>query len=343
MKHLSNLDLNQNQLIQPRAHQSAGAPSTPLAGQWWYDTSTNKMMWQNNSTAIDPLARANHTGTQLAATISDFTTAATALRLDQFAAPTAAVAFGSQRITGLAAGTASTDAVNLQQLQDQVAGLSWKDEVRVATTAAGTLATSFANGQTVDAITLTTGDRILIKNQAAGAENGIYTVNASGAPTRATDSDTAAEVIGSVVLAQFGTTNAGTRWVLTNTGAITLGTTALTWAAFGGGSAYTNGNGLSLTGNVFAVVAGTGISVSTSVAVDTTTVPLKFSQLIGDGTSTSIAVTHSLGNQFAIAQVTEVSSLAVVSCDIVKTSTTVMTFNFATAPASNALRVNIIG
>jgi hypothetical protein len=344
MKQLSNLDLNQNQVINPRAHQVAGNPSTPVTGQWWYDTSTNLMKWQNNAGVIDPLARANHSGTQTASTISDFSTAATALRLDQFAAPTAAVSFNSQRITGVATPTAATDAANKGYVDDAVAGLSWKEEVRVATTAAGTLATSFANGQTVDAITLTTGDRILIKNQAAGAENGIYTVNASGAPTRATDSDTAAEVVGTAVFVSFGTTNAGTRWVLSTSGAITLGTTALAFAAFGGGATYTAGNGLTLSTNDFNVGAGTGISVAAdTVGIDTAVTARWVTGLIGDGSTTSIGFTHSLGNQHVIAQATEVATGAVVGCDIVKTSTTVTTFTFTTAPAANSIRVNVVG
>ena len=56
------------------------------------------------------------------------------------------------------------------------------NSVRVATTANGTLSSAFANGQTVDGVTLATNDRILLKNQSTGSENGIYTVNASGAP-----------------------------------------------------------------------------------------------------------------------------------------------------------------
>lgn len=69
-----------------------------------------------------------------------------------------------------------------------------KDSVVCATTANGTLATAFENGDTVDGIVLATGNRILIKNQSAPAENGIYTVNASGAPTRATDFDSWTEI-----------------------------------------------------------------------------------------------------------------------------------------------------
>ena len=65
--------------------------------------------------------------------------------------------------------------------------MAWKHPVRVATTVAGALASSFTNGSTVDDVVLATGDRILVKDQAAGAENGLYTVNASGAPARATE------------------------------------------------------------------------------------------------------------------------------------------------------------
>lgn len=109
---------------------------------------------------------------------------------------------------------------------------SWKTPVRVATTATGTLASAYENGDTVDGVTLATGDRILIKNQSTGGENGIYTVNASGAPTRATDCDAAAEFIGATVFVSEGTTNADTVWICTTNATITVGTTATTWTQY---------------------------------------------------------------------------------------------------------------
>jgi hypothetical protein len=69
--------------------------------------------------ATDPLARANHTGTQTASTISDFDTQVRTSRLDQMAAPTASVALNSQKITGLADPTSNQDAVTLKYLTDQ--------------------------------------------------------------------------------------------------------------------------------------------------------------------------------------------------------------------------------
>lgn len=111
-----------------------------------------------------------------------------------------------------------------------VTGLSWKQAVRVATTVAGTLASSFENGDTVDGVVLATNDRILIKNQAAGAENGIYVVAASGAPTRATDADTGAELLAASCFVSVGTANANTQWTCTTPATIIPGTTALTFA-----------------------------------------------------------------------------------------------------------------
>jgi len=71
--------------------------------------------------AVDPLARANHTGTQLAATISNFDTQVRTSRLDQMAAPTASVALNAQKITGLADPTSNQDAVTLKYFTDQKA------------------------------------------------------------------------------------------------------------------------------------------------------------------------------------------------------------------------------
>lgn len=93
-------------------------------------------------------------------------------------------------------------------------GLLPKNSVQVATVTAGTLASDFENGDTVDTATLATGQRILIKDQASAIENGIYTVNASGAPTRATDYDTDAEVVaGTFTYILDGGANENTQWV----------------------------------------------------------------------------------------------------------------------------------
>ena len=125
-----------------------------------------------------------------------------------------------------------------------------KRSVRAATTADGALSTAFAAGQAVDGVTLATGDRILIKDQAGTAENGVYTVNASGAPTRASDfSNPALFALGTSVLVQEGTTNERTTY-FTSTKPATIGTDSWQWTATASGGATTLGqlNDASTTG-----------------------------------------------------------------------------------------------
>jgi hypothetical protein len=145
-------------------------------------------------------------------------------------------------------------------VDNKVAGLSWKQAVRAATTANGTLSSAFENGDTVDGVTLATGDRILIKNQSAGAENGIYVVAASGAPARATDADSGAELVNATVYVSEGTTNADTQWTCTTNATITVGSTSLAFAQLAAG---TGGTITALTGDVTA--SGSG-SVAATVA-----------------------------------------------------------------------------
>lgn len=185
---------------------------------------------------------------------------------------TADQAMGGFKITGLGTPTATTDAATKAYVDAAAVGIDWKASVRAATTAAGTLATSFENTDVIDGVTLATGDRILIKDQASGGENGIYIVAASGAPTRAPDADTAAEVTaGMAVFVEEGTTNADTGWVMTNNGAITLGSTALVFTQFSGSGALTAGSGLTKTGNTVDFIT---LDTSLIVAADSVKVNL---------------------------------------------------------------------
>jgi len=167
---------------------------------------------------------------------------------------TGTVDVGNSRITTVATPTGSTDAANKAYVDAQLQGLDVKNSVRVATTANGTLSSAFANGQTVDGVSLSTGDRILLKNQSTGSENGIYTVNASGAPTRATDFDADSEVTGGTFFfVEEGTVNADNGFVMTNDGTVTVGTTALTFTQFSGAGQVTAGSALTKSGNTLNV------------------------------------------------------------------------------------------
>ena len=172
-------------------------------------------------------------------------------------APSASPTFtGVVTLPAITTSSAATSAATKAYVDSVASGLDTKESVRVATTAAGTLASSFANGEAVDGVTLATGDRILIKNQATGSENGVYVVAASGAPTRATDFDENTEVTaGAFTFVEEGSTNANAGFVLATTGAITVGTTALSFTQFSSTSAVTAGTGLTKTGTTLSVDA----------------------------------------------------------------------------------------
>ena len=172
-------------------------------------------------------------------------------------APTASPTFtGVVTLPAITTSSAATSAATKAYVDSVASGLDTKESVRVATTAAGTLASDFENGDTVDGVTLATGDRILIKNQATGSENGIYVVAASGAPTRATDFDDDSEVTaGAFTFVEEGSTNANAGFVLATTGAITVGTTELSFTQFSSLAAITAGTGLTKTGSTLSVDA----------------------------------------------------------------------------------------
>ncbi len=154
---------------------------------------------------------------------------------------------------GYVSGVTSSIQTQINALQT---GQFWKAACRVATTAPGTLATDFENGDTIDGVVLSTGDRILIKNQASGIENGIYIVAASGAPTRATDFDNGADNLsGATVSIQEGTTNAEKKFTCSTNNPITIGATNITFIDAGGLAYLGTTNRISVTGNVIDIDA----------------------------------------------------------------------------------------
>lgn len=205
-----------------------------------------------------------------------------------------------------------------------ISGTPWKAAVRAATTTAGTLATSFQNGSTIDTtVTLATGDRILIKNQSTGSENGIYVVQASGAPVRATDADADSEVKGGMtVWVQEGTTNADTAWTLVNDGAVTLGVTSLNFTQTSGLGQITAGNGLIKTGNTLDIASAN----SQRIAVNADSIDLGQPVIGGSGagsgftkvsvdvygrvTNTGAATASDVGAQPADSDLTAIAGLA---------------------------------
>ncbi len=185
---------------------------------------------------------------------------------------TGAVAFtadqsmGNYKLTNLAAPVSANDAARLIDIQNASAGISAKDAVRVATTANITL----SGAQTIDGISVIAGDRVLVKAQTTGGENGIY-VAAAGAWTRSADANTALLMkSGSFVFVCEGTTNADSGWILSTDGAITLGTTTLTFVQFSGAGTITAGAGLTKTGSTLDV----GTAAATRIVVNADNIDL---------------------------------------------------------------------
>jgi hypothetical protein len=177
---------------------------------------------------------------------------------------TGVVSVSDTRIEDLADPTNPQDAATKAYVDARAAGLDPKESVRAATTASVDLSTDVSNGNTIDGVTLSTGDRILVKNQTNAADNGIYIVAASGTPSRASDFDEPAEVTSGVFFfVEEGTANGDGGFVLTSDGGQqTVGTDNLTFVQFSGAGQIIAGDGISKTGNTLSVNTANGIEVS---------------------------------------------------------------------------------
>jgi len=200
--------------------------------------------------STNPLARANHTGTQTASTVSDFDTQVRTSRLDQMAAPTGSVAMNSQKFTGVASASSTGQYVEYTQWQNALNGTDWKTAVRVRTTANITL----SGAQTIDGVSIVSGDRVLVANQTTGSQNGIYDA-AVGSWARAADMAASASSAADAMFVSEGTTYGNSQWTCTNNvGSDVVGTDSLVFAQIGGSTSYTaDESTLTLSGTVFSV------------------------------------------------------------------------------------------
>jgi hypothetical protein len=240
--------------------------------------------------------------------------------------------------------TANGEVVVFEQLQSAISGLNWKDDVRVASTANVTITSP---GASIDGITLTANDRVLLKDQTTQTQNGIYIWNgAAVAMTRTTDADTFDELEGAIVVVTEGSTNAGTGWRQTQVNGV-IGTNNVLFVSFGVTPAQAS-----------ETLAGTA-EIATQAETDTGTddlrivTPLKlanyagrakrFSSTIGDGTATSIAVTHNLNTRDVNVEIAEVSgTFRTVLAEIQRTTVNQVTLLFDVAPAASSLRVTVV-
>jgi len=365
------LNFNKLQALNLVIQNLGTPPSSPVVGQVYFDTNAAFLcgrIWDgtawyvNNPLKVtdgtfpmaklvtDPLARANHTGTQLASTVSNFDAQVRTSRLDQMAVPTAVVAFGGQVLQNIAAGTLSTDGVNLAQVQGIADAVRQGSRVKDAVTylATGNIAlTGFGvQGGGDWASALTAGQTVLAVGQTDPRQNGPYLAS-SGTWTRRVADDQQAELVpGALWFVALGTTYAASSWVLRNVIAPLPGTDNVTLTQSGASTSYSAGNGIDVTGSVISakVFASSGVLLSGSgISVDTSIVVRKFAQTFGDGTSTVFSFTHNLGTLDLTFAIRRVSDGELIMADLVPTATNTASLTLAVVPTASEYRITVHG
>jgi hypothetical protein len=314
-KFVTNLDLNQNQLLKTRFEALSTDPSSSLFEGWvYYNTTSDTLRIYANGvwrTFLDGISAAGSASTALTvnesgglvtltpnlatSSAAGVMSAADKSKLDDATADATAgklvIRDGSGNIK-VATPTDAAHAATKGYVDSARQGLDVKQSVRAATTGPVNLANQLEAGDPLDTtVTLVAGNRVLVKNQSTASENGIYVVQASGAAVRATDAngtaDTGEVSGGTFVFVEEGTLNADSGFVVSSNGPITVGTDAMNWVQFSGAGAITAGDGLTQTGTTINAVGTTDrISVSAN-AIDIASTYAGQSSIVTLGTITT--------------------------------------------------------
>ena len=289
MKFVTNLNLNQNQLINGKFEQLATDPSSDnFEGRLIYNTTEDTIKVYTGSawrkmlhtvsiagTASAALTQAEANGTITLTPVLATTSAHGVMsssdktKLDEATADATASKLVIRDGSGNAKVATPTDSAHIATkgyVDSARQGLDVKASVRAATTAAINLATDLQAGDLIDGVTLVAGDRVLVKNQVSASENGIYVAVASGVASRSTDAngtaDTGELTSGTFTFVEEGTVNFDSGFVVSTNGTISVGSTGITWTQFSGAGSFEAGDGLSKSGTTVNVNVGTGIEIS---------------------------------------------------------------------------------
>ena len=214
--------------------------------------------------------------------ISDFDSGVITNRLDEFAAPLNAVSLNSQLITNLATPTQTAHAATKGYVDSVSQGLDVKDSVKVATTANITL----SGTQTIDGVSVSADERVLVKNQNTQTENGLYLCKASSW-VRTSDLAAGSDAAGMFTFVEQGSVNADIGFVCTsNKGSAVVGTNNLAYSTFSSSGNVTAGDGLDKNGNELSVdlKSNGGLVIESSeIAVDLAASSITGTLAIADG------------------------------------------------------------
>jgi hypothetical protein len=247
------------------------------------------------------------------------------------------------KVTNLPTPSASGDGVPKSYVDSLVEGLAWKDSCRVATQSNTNLASP---GATIDGVSMASQDRVLVRSQSTTSENGIYVWNgAAVAMTRSLDANTFAELEQAVTTVEEGTSAATTYRQDQING--TIGSSAISWQTFGVAAPAAS----ETTAGVAELATQAEVNTGTDDLRIVTPLKLanwsgrvkKFAVSIGDGSATSYTVTHNLASLDVAVTVFQNSTGDEVITDVTHATTNTLTVVFASAPASNAYRVVVVG
>lgn len=250
----------------------------------------------------------------------------------------------ASKVINVPSPSANGDAVPKSYVDSLVEGLAWKDSCRVATQANLNLSSP---GATIDGVSMASQDRVLVRSQSTASENGIYVWNGSAvALTRSLDASTFTELEQAVTTVEEGT-SAGTSYRQDQVNG-TIGSSTISWVTFGTSApaASETTAGIAEIATQAETDAGTDdLRIVTPAKLANWSGRLrKYATSIGDGSATSYTITHNLSTRDVIIRVFPNSgNYDDVEVDVYRPSTTTATLVFATAPASNAYRVVVLG